>query len=282
MKIFEKKNRSTLILVIVFFTGLSVLLYPVLSNFYNSFHQSRTIESYTGKVEEMTDGERAAMLEEAGQYNERLAARTQHFEDGEPKDSEYRSLLDVNESGMMGYLVIDKINVRLPVYHGTADNILGSAAGHLEGSSLPVGGEGTHAVITGHRGLPSSRLFTDLDKLEEGDIFTLYVLGETLTYQVDQIRIVEPDDTEELKIVPGEDLCTLVTCTPYGINTHRLLVRGTRIPTPAADVEGLDAAEQIDPFLAACILLAVVLSVLFAAAMLTGKRKKKRRKKKGK
>lgn len=282
MKAFLKKNRSTVILLLVFFIGLSVLLYPTVSNYYNSFHQSRVIESYTEQVEALSEEEYTAMLDAAQKYNENLALREQHFEDGEPKDEEYKSLLDVNGDGMMGYIVIDRINVRLPIYHGTADDILGGAAGHLEGSSLPIGGEGTHAVITGHRGLPSSRLFTDLDQLEEGDTFTLYILGETLTYEVDQIRIVEPEETDDLKIEKDKDYCTLVTCTPYGINTHRMLVRGTRIPTPAGAAELAGNAVQIDPFLVASVLTAVILLILLAVVLIRsrhGKRKKNKKKK---
>lgn len=275
MKEFLKKNRSTVILLLVFFIGLSVLLYPTVSNFYNSFRQSRVIESYTEQVEDLSKEDSAAMLSAAQEYNERLALEEQHFRDGKPKDEEYKSLLNVNGDGMMGYIVIDRINVRMPIYHGTASDILGGAAGHLEGSSLPVGGEGTHTVLTGHRGLPSSRLFTDLDQLEEGDTFTLYILGEVLTYQVDQIRIVEPDETEELKIEEGEDYCTLVTCTPYGINTHRILVRGTRIPTPAGTADTAGNAIQIEPLWVASVIMALILMVLLILVLLrTGKHRK--------
>lgn len=281
MKALLKKNRSTILLLAVFFTGLSVLLYPAISNYINSRHQSRVIADYTERVENMPEEQYEEILEEARAYNASLADGIQEFKEGEPKDETYKNLLDINGEGMMGYIVIEKLGVRMPVYHGTADDILGSAAGHLEGSSLPVGGEGTHAVLTGHRGLPSSRLFTDLDKMEEGDTFTLYILNEALTYQVDQIRIVEPDETDDLRIEPGEDYCTLVTCTPYGINTHRMLVRGTRISAEeSASAGDLENAVQIEPVFVASVLTAAFL-VIFLVVVLIRTRKKKKRKRTG-
>jgi sortase A len=179
-------------------------------------------------VNQLDDSSKQELIEKARQYNESLSAGVD-FELSESEYAEYESLLDISGTGIMGYIQIPAINVNLPIYHGTEESILQVAVGHIAGSSLPVGGEGTHAVLSGHRGLPSARLFTDLDKMVEGDIFTINVLDEVITYQVDQIRIVLPEETSDLAIVDGKDYCTLVTCTPYGINTHRMLVRGHRI-----------------------------------------------------
>ena len=224
-----KKNRSTIILILIFLVGLSVMLYPTVSDYVNQRHQSRALASYDETVNEMSDADYTAYFEAADAYNQRLAATPNSFFTPE-QVSGYDETLDVSGTGIMGYITIPRIGVELPVYHGTSDGVLQVAAGHLEGSSLPVGGAGTHAVISAHRGLPSAKLFTDLDKLEEGDCFYLHILDETLAYQVDQIKVVEPEHTEDLDITAGQDYCTLVTCTPYAINTHRMLVRGTRIP----------------------------------------------------
>ena len=194
---------------------------------------------------------------------------------------EYESILDINGSGIMGYIDIPKIHIMLPVYHGTADSVLQVAIGHLTGTSLPVGGEGSHCVVSGHRGLPSARLFTDLDKLVAGDTWTINVLDRTLTYEVDQIRVVEPTDLSNLKIEQGKDYCTLVTCTPYGINTHRLLVRGHRIPNAQGDANVIADALQIETTYVAFFVAIPILIILFIAAMLlTGSRSRKRKKEK--
>lgn len=212
-------------------TGISLLLYPSFSNWWNSFHQSRAVSSYVEKVSHIEDDAYEQMLEEARRYNKEIAWTGIRWQLTDQEKEAYESLLDISGSGIMGYIEIPEIDVMLPVYHGTDENVLQTAVGHLEGTSLPVGGEGSHCVLSGHRGLPSARLFTDLDRLTNGDTFMLNVLDEVLTYEVDQIRIVLPDDLSDLAIEEGRDYCTLVTCTPYGINTHRLLIRGRRIET---------------------------------------------------
>ena len=226
-----KKNKSTIILILVFFVGLSVMLYPTVSDYVNQRHQSRALASYDETVNEMSDADYTAYFEAADAYNQRLAATPNSFFTPE-QVSGYDETLDVSGTGIMGYITIPRIGVELPVYHGTSDGVLQVAAGHLEGSSLPVGGAGTHAVISAHRGLPSAKLFTNLDQLEVGDTFTITVLDRELTYEVDKISIVLPTEVDELKVVDGKDYVTLMTCTPYGINTHRLLVRGHRVETP--------------------------------------------------
>ena len=223
-----KKNRSTIILILIFLVGLSVMLYPTVSDYVNQRHQSRALASYDETVNEMSDADYTAYFEAADAYNQRLAATPNAFFTPE-QVSGYDETLDVSGTGIMGYITIPRIGVELPVYHGTSDGVLQVAAGHLEGSSLPVGGAGTHAVISAHRGLPSAKLFTNLDELEAGDTFTITVLDRVLTYEVDQISIVLPTETDLLQPVEGKDYVTLMTCTPYGINTHRLLVRGKRI-----------------------------------------------------
>ena len=223
-----KKNRSTIILILIFLVGLSVMLYPTVSDYINQKNQSRAVASYSEEVENLSDVDYQAYFDAANDYNRRLAETPDAFYRPE-EVSGYTDTLDVSGTGIMGYITISKIGVELPVYHGTSDGVLQVAAGHLEGSSLPVGGAGTHAVISAHRGLPSAKLFTNLDELEVGDTFTITVLDRVLTYEVDQISIVLPTETDLLQPVEGKDYVTLMTCTPYGINTHRLLVRGKRI-----------------------------------------------------
>ena len=231
----KKKSSawSTVLLVAILLVGIAIMAYPTFSDWWNSFHQSRAIASYVQVVDNTSAEEMDAMLQAAREYNARLLSREARFVPTEEDTEEYQSLLDVSGTGIMGYVQIPGIGVNLPIYHSTDESVLQIAVGHIEGSSLPVGGESTHAVLSGHRGLPRARLFTDLDKVKEGDTFTVTVLNQTLTYQVDQIRIVLPTELTDLDIVPGEDYCTLVTCTPYGVNTHRLLVRGTRIENAA-------------------------------------------------
>jgi sortase A len=228
---FLKKHLATMILTLILLVGLCLLLYPTVADWWNSFHQSRAISAYVEAVEDLSQAEVEQMLEEAQAYNDTLSRQGIHLVNSSQELEQYYQLLDVSGTGVMGYIEISKINVRLPVYHGTDETVLQIAVGHLAGSSLPVGGEGTHCVLSGHRGLPSAKLFTDLDKLELEDTFTLTVLNQTLTYKVDQIRIVTPDDLSELQIQQGQDYCTLITCTPYGVNSHRMLVRGVRIDT---------------------------------------------------
>lgn len=223
-----KKNRSNIILILIFLVGLSVMLYPTVSDYVNQKNQSRAVASYSEEVENLSDVDYQAYFDAADDYNRRLAETPDAFYRPE-EVSGYTDTLDVSGTGIMGYITIPKIGVELPIYHGTSDGVLQVAAGHLEGSSLPVGGAGTHAVISAHRGLPSAKLFTNLDELEVGDTFTITVLDRVLTYEVDQISIVLPTETDLLQPVEGKDYVTLMTCTPYGINTHRLLVRGKRI-----------------------------------------------------
>ena len=266
-----KAHWSTLLLILVFLVGLSLLLYPSVSDYWNSFHQSRAIQSYVQAVADINDEDYQALLEAAQAYNQKIAQNGNNWQLSEEELAEYNSLLRVADSGIMGYIEIPKIQVDLPIYHGTDEEVLQIGVGHLEGSSLPVGGAGTHTVISGHRGLPSAKLFTNLDQLEEGDIFQLYVLDEVLTYQVDQILIVEPTELSDLQVEDGQDYCTLVTCTPYGINTHRLLVRGHRIEnnTQPADTLRVTAdAVQIEPMVVAPLLAVPILVVLLVLLLL--------------
>lgn len=277
----QKKARNnliyTLLLLLIFLAGLSLLLYPTISDYWNSFHQSRAIASYVDTVAELDDDAYQEIWEQAQAYNAALPRDDTRFVPSEEEIAYYDTLLNISGNGIMGYLEIPSIEVTLPVYHGTDEEVLQVAVGHIEGSSLPVGGPGTHSVISGHRGLPSATLLTDLDQLEIGDVFMLHVLDETLTYEVDQIHIVEPDDVSYLAIEEGEDLCTLVTCTPYGINTHRLLVRGHRIETQAEAVSISVSADaiQISPMIIAAALAVPVLLILLLWVLFSSSRKGK-------
>lgn len=268
-----KKPDSNIILVAIFFIGLSVLLYPTLSNYYNSFHQSRSIAHYEEVLNSLSDQDYTAIFDAAKKYNEQLSKTGFHFENGEPVDQKYKSLLDMSGDGIMGYISIKKLGVQLPLYHGTSEAVLAAGAGHLEGSSLPVGGIGTHTIVTSHRGLPSAKLFTDLDKMEVGDVFVLTVLNEQFYYAVDKISIVEPSDQSLLGISPGHDYATLITCTPYGINSHRLLVRGVRTNIKEGPRITNDAV-QIDPVLVAPVVAAPILLILLILILSGSSRRK--------
>ena len=259
-----KQNLITVILVLILLTGLSLLLYPTVSDYWNSLHQSRAIATYSEAVAEIDDNNYEILWEEAKEYNERLKEKKNRLYLDDEERKEYESLIDVSGNGIIGYIEIPKISVALPIYHGTDEGVLQIAIGHIEGSSLPVGGAGTHCVLSGHRGLPSAKLFTNLDELVIGDEFVIRVLDETLTYEVDQIRIVEPGDLSDLEIEEGKDLCTLVTCTPYGINTHRLLVRGHRVENKkeAKSIRVTADAIQIDPQLVAPVAAVPMLLIL--------------------
>lgn len=223
-----KKHKTTIIMVLFFFIGLIVLLYPSISSFYNEKVQSRAITDYEELLSKYDKEDSAKKIQSAYDYNNKLKNLPEPLNTYDTiKD--YNNILNINNNGMIGYITIEKIKVELPIYHGTSEKVLSKAVGHLEGTSLPVGGIGTHSVLSAHRGLPSSKLFTDLDKLEIGDTFTITILDQVLTYEVDKITIIEPTDVKELEINKNEDYVTLLTCTPYGINTHRLLVRGKRI-----------------------------------------------------
>lgn len=264
----RKNNLTTMLLVALLLAGLSLLLYPSFSDYWNSLHQSRAIAGYAERVAELDETEYDALWAQAQGYNETLLARKNGYHLSDAQKEAYEALLNVSGTGVMGYIEIPEINCSLPIYHGTDESILQVAVGHLEWSSLPVGGESTHCVLSGHRGLPSAKLFTNLDRLAAGDVFMLRVLDEVLTYEVDQILIVEPQDVAALAITEGEDYCTLVTCTPYGVNSHRLLVRGHRIENSAASnsIRVTADAMQVEPLLvapfAALPLLAVLLIVL--------------------
>ena len=265
----KKSRASTVILIIVFLVGLSLLLYPSLSDYWNSFRQSRAIASYVESVSHLDNQEYQALLEEARAYNASLVGDKPRFSPTEEELAEYLTLLG-STGAAVGYVEIPAIKLTLPIYLGTSETVLQVGVGTMEGSSLPIGGESTHAVLTGHRGLPSATLFTDLDRLVQGDMFHIHILNETCTYEVDQILIVEPAEMDALEIVEGEDYCTLVTCTPYGVNSHRMLVRGHRIETPedAVFVQVSPDALQMDPlfiapFVAVPILLVLLLFLLF-------------------
>ena len=239
----KKKFRwSTLILILLLIAGIGFLAYPTVANFINQQHQSRAIANYSEVVAGMDPEKKAKMLEEAKEFNDSLREYDGVRSLSAVELTKYNSLLNPTNNGIMGRIEIPSLKVKLNVYHGTADSVLQIGVGHLAGTSLPIGGKGTHAVLSGHRGLPSATLFTHLDRMKEGDIFKLKVLDETLTYEVDQILVIEPSNMEPFKIDPEQDYCTLMTCTPYGINTHRLLVRGHRIPNSAEDSGFLDAA----------------------------------------
>ena len=272
-----KKHGSTILLIFIFIIGLSLLLYPSFADWWNSFTQSQAISTYSEAVANMDDAQYDEIWSAAWDYNQGLLDRPNDFLLSEEQQATYQALLDIGGNGIMGYIEIPKIDVVLPIYHGTSEAILQIAIGHLEWTSLPVGGTSSHCVVSGHRGLPSARLFTDLDKIQEGDTFLLRVLDEVLTYQVDQIRIVEPQNTDDLLIVEGEDLCTLITCTPYGINSHRMLVRGRRIETEQAAVVRRVTADamQIEPVIVAPFVAAPMLLVLLIALLLPKPKKKK-------
>ena len=272
----KKEKYSNILLILIFVVGLSLLLYPTVSNYWNSLRQSRAVANYVEQVAQLDEQDYEALLEEAREYNNSILDRSLPFEMSEQEIEKYNKALDISGTGIMGYIEIPSIDVTLPIYHGVKGNVLQTAAGHMEWTSLPVGGESTHAVLSGHRGLPSAKLFTNLDKLSEGDIFMLQVLNETLTYEVDQILIVRPAETEALEISEGKDLCTLVTCTPYGINTHRLLVRGHRVENTehTSTVRVTADAMQIDPLVLAPIIAAPLLLVLLIWVLIPNKKKR--------
>ena len=277
-----RKNLSTIILILIFLVGLSVMLYPSVSDAVNRKHQSRAVAGYAEEVEQLSDADYQTYFDAADAYNRQLNTTPNAFYKPDLV-SGYAQTLDISGTGIMGYITIPKISVELPIYHGTDEGVLQVAAGHLEGSSLPVGGAGTHAVISAHRGLPSAKLFTNLDELEVGDRFTITVLNRVLTYEVDQISIVLPTEIDQLLPTEGMDYVTLMTCTPYGINTHRLLVRGKRVETTESQKHIRVAADAfhiepiiVAPILAIPMLLAALVGVLVAPHL--RKRSKRRRK----
>ena len=270
----RKTDRlTTVILVLILIAGVCLLLYPSVSDYWNSFHQTRAIATYAEEVAGLDEDRYEAVWQAAKEYNAALLQRENHFILTDGQKADYEQQLDVSGVGVMGYVEIPSIKCSRPISHGTDEAVLQIAVGHLEWSSLPTGGESTHCVLSGHRGLPSARLFTDLDKLETGDVFMLRVLDEVLTYEVDQILIVEPQETQALQIVEGEDYCTLETCTPYGVNTHRLLVRGHRIENLAdsASVRVTADAVQIEPLLVAPVVAIPMLLILLIVLLIPRK-----------
>ena len=271
-----KKHMITILLFLVLIVGLSLVLYPSFSDWWNSKHMSRVITDYVNLIDDLDEDEYEGLLEAAREYNRSLLYRTNGYTTTPEQKEQYNKLLNIAGNGVMGYIEVPSIGVSLPIYHGTEDTVLQVAIGHLDWSSLPVGGESTHSVVSGHRGLPSAKLFTHLDKVREGDLFMLRVLDEVLTYEVDQILIVEPHEVDSLMISKGKDYCTMFTCTPYGINTHRLLIRGHRI----ANLEEkeirhvVSEALLIEPVVVAPMVALPMLLILFIWLMIPKKKRK--------
>ena len=269
-----KKKTANIILILMFLAGLSLLLYPTVSDYWNSMHASQAVANYAEKVKDLSREQYDKMLQEAKAYNKTLAQSGGGYTLSKRQEAAYESILDVTGTGIMGYIESPTSHISLPIYHGIEDSVLQIAVGHLEWSSLPVGGKSTHCVLSGHRGLPSAKLFTNLDQLVEGDTFVIRVLDEVLTYEVDQILIVEPSDVSALTIEEGKDLCTLVTCTPYGINSHRLLVRGHRVANQTEGIRVTSDAIQIDPLLVAPVVALPMLLALLIVLLVSGKKRK--------
>lgn len=272
-----KKKLPSILLGVAFLVGLTLVLYPTVSDWWNSFHQSQAIASYAEATAGLSEEEYNRYLQQAQAYNAALLEKSNPLVPTDEELEEYNNTLNISGNGIMSYIEIPKIKCDLPIYHSVDEAVLQIAIGHIAGTSLPVGGPSTHCVLSGHRGLPSAKLFTNLDQLAPGDTFLLQTLDNTLTYEVDQIRIVEPQEVDGLSIVPGEDYCTLITCTPYGINSHRLLVRGHRIENlaTASSIRITSEAMQIDPILVAPVAAAPMLLVLTAMFLIGGRSKRK-------
>ena len=272
----KQGKRATRLLILVFLVGLSLLLYPSVSDYWNSFHQSQAITQYAQGVAKLDDGTYERLWTQAQRYNQALTTKADRYALSPQEEADYNTQLDVTGDGVMGYVEIPAIRCSLPICHGTDEAVLQRAVGHIAGSSLPVGGAGSHCVLSGHRGLPSAKLFSNLDQMVEGDTFFLRVLDETLAYEVDQILIVDLQDLSALALVPGQDYCTLVTCTPYGVNTHRLLVRGHRVAAVGDNGPRITAdAAQIEPVMVAPLVAAPMLLLLLGWVVVTTNRKKK-------
>jgi len=273
-----RKKFGNLILVLIMLIGVGLLVYPTFSDWWNSFHQTRAIAGYTAAVANMDREEFDRMWAEAEAFNTYLSQKSGRFNLSEQELETYNSILDVTGTGIMGYIDIPSIKISLPVYHGTDEAILQIAIGHIIGTSFPIGGEGSHCAVSGHRGLPSAKLFTDIDKLQAGDKFLLQVLDRTLTYEVDQIRIVLPQELQDREIDPYSDYCTLITCTPYGVNTHRLLVRGHRVDNDNTDATRVTAdAMRFEPVIVAPLVAAPILFILLIYVLISTSRWNKRR-----
>lgn len=261
-----KKDKMGIILVLMLFIGICVLLYPALSQYWNSKAQTRAVENYQNILDSLEPENYTNFFDEAEKYNSALWQLINPLYDYQQLDG-YEEILDISGTGVMGYVSIPKLGVELPLYHSVSSEVLNVACGHMEGTSFPIGGENTHSVISAHRGLPHAKLFTDLDKMEIGDTFTITILDRTVTYQVDQIKVVNPNDVSEIQIIKGEDHCTLLTCTPYGVNSHRLLVRGTRIENAAPILHITSNAYKIDSLVATPVVAAPMLFILLIVLM---------------
>lgn len=272
----KRISLSTIILFVILLVGLSVMLYPTVSDWWNSRVQSYAIANYDSAVEQLDDNHYDEIMSKAHEYNSEIAKVNSPFSNPNAVPG-YEDILNISGTGIMGYITIPVINVQLPIYHGTSEEVLNVAAGHLQGSSLPVGGNTTHSVISAHRGLPSARLFSDLDRLNVGDTFTITILDEILTYEVEEINIVLPTEISKLAISDGNDYVTLMTCTPYGINSHRLLVRAHRIETVYPHNVKVSAdALKIDPMLVVPGICAPLLMILIISWIVSGKKRRLR------
>lgn len=272
-----KKHKDAVLLLAILLVGIGIMAYPSVSDYYNTWIQRRAISSYEEKVVSMDVDQYKELREEAEKYNEELAETGLQWSMDKEQTEQYNQTLKLDASMAMGYIEIPKLGEKLVIYHGTSGEVLRTGVGHMQGTSLPIGGETSHCVLSGHRGLPSAKLFSDLDKMEEGDTFLIHVLDMTLTYEVDQIRVVEPSDLSQIVMEKGKDYCTLVTCTPYGVNTHRLLVRGHRITNAQGDAAVTSDALQIEPIYIAPFIAAPILLILLIVLLIsTGKRKNSR------
>ena len=280
----EKKKKksgvvSNWVLIGIMILGLLILGYPSFSDWWNSFHQTRAIASYVSSVASMKKEDYDRFFMEADEYNRQLLTKKNRYIMDPSEVEQYNSTLNVTGDGIMGYIDIPQVNISYPIYHGTEENVLQIAIGHIEGTSLPVGGIGTHAALSGHRGLPSARLFTDIDQLVVGDRFMLQILDRTLTYEVDQIRQVLPEELQDLEIDPAMDYCTLITCTPYGINTHRLLVRGHRVENEREVRIIADAIQIRAEYVAPLVMIPMLTVMLIVLLITTGRKNRKKGKK---
>lgn len=265
----KSTKARNLILILLIMFGIGLMIYPSFSNYINLKNSSRVINSYNESISGLDTSKKIQMLEDAKKYNERYYEKGFDYLNLNEEDKElYNSLLDISSTGIMGYIDIPSLNIHLPIYHTTSESVLNVGVGHLEWSSLPTGGESTHTVLSGHRGLPSARLFTDIDNLIEGDLFYITILDEIMAYEVDQINIVLPEDISVIQLEPGRDLCTLVTCTPYGVNTHRLLVRGHRVDIVDKEYTINSEAIQIKPYVVAMFIAIPLLLILFIYVMI--------------
>lgn len=274
----KKGNLSTVLLIALLVLGLSLLLYPTVSEAWNTRYNRRAVDNYANAVATLDNDRYQALWQEAVDYNARRRESAAYFALTDEEAEAYRQTLNLSGNGIMGYIELPALGSEFPIYHGTDETVLQVGIGHLEWSSLPVGGESTHCVVSGHRGLPSARLFTDLDQLQEGDIFFLHTLDESLAYEVDQILIVLPEETDALRWEEGKDLCTLVTCTPYGVNSHRLLVRGHRVAYDfqTANVRVTADALRMEPLLVAAVLFVPVSAVFLLFQSALDRREKRR------